>query len=797
MLTYDPTGLEGGYRCVEFLKEKGIDISQKLGAKLIYLSEHNIQLTLAALEDCSPKSDEEKFLLSIKNDSLPTTPEKKSQLKQKISEAGFNYCEEDGILKILSDVEEPEITEKSEYLPITAISASNLIQQRSISGNSLLNDRKYIETLAFNFLDSEDEEIICENMKKLVRISKMSDQSPKNIFIEAIEKGNKNVWIKTAEVIRDLCDRPFGENLMTFLNNLSDDENISNLLFKMCRNSDNDIRISVLLALIPNITVEEKSLEVILKNREDLIELLSSDLYSCSKMVKIIPEIAKDEDPLKVKEFRFLLKDLNKIAPINKMIESEIDSGLSDRDTTNMLWFLSAMEGLSSFEKTKYSKLASKTIDIEEKSMYMSETLKTVLKNFLPESLEAIENLAEDFPKMAQDTKSEIITIWNEIYVKDDDILPQKIDEVLKAEINGKDDSIIKKILGSNIMDKISKPFEIKNNERILKNAIELFDSDKTGILKKAMPTRISELIDKACEILIDMISQNNSIPSTDELEFLSTLYITELKQGKKFTQNIPIIMRKLSKRGSNAMLSEAEIVHKSGGPKERAEELIKSAEELRNIDKFKVIFPLLHLIDENYSDELITKILDKIEEYTSEEIETIIEESLKEFKEFVPKGTDKILRLFMRKNAMRITMPSMNMKFSLDEDTINSSVYLQRYEKEKWSWENCGQSLFASEAILENKNADQEIKKLASAVILYVLRHWSIEARKFLINRNLIFRIIRMCAELGIKNSEDLEIKSIFDEIEPILKKYIANANNDEYKYNDDFITTKELLKI
>ena len=73
MLTYDPTGLEGGYRCVEFLKEKGIEISQKLGAKLIYLSEHNIQLTLAALEDCSPKSDEEKFLLSIKNASLPTT----------------------------------------------------------------------------------------------------------------------------------------------------------------------------------------------------------------------------------------------------------------------------------------------------------------------------------------------------------------------------------------------------------------------------------------------------------------------------------------------------------------------------------------------------------------------------------------------------------------------------------------------------------------------------------------------------------------------------------------------------
>ena len=273
MLTYDPTGLEGGYRCVEFLKEKGIEISQKLGAKLIYLSEHNIQLTLAALEDCSPKSDEEKFLLSIKNDSLPTTPEKKSELKNKISEAGFNYCEEDGILKILSDVEEPEIVEKNEYLPVTAISASNLIQQRSISGNSLLNDRKYIETLAFNFLDSEDEEVICENMKKLVRISKMSDQSPKNIFIEAIEKGNKNVWIKTAEVIKELCDRPFGENLMTFLNNLSDDENISNLLFRMCRNSDNDLRTSVLLALIPNITVEEKSLVIILKNKHRTITI--------------------------------------------------------------------------------------------------------------------------------------------------------------------------------------------------------------------------------------------------------------------------------------------------------------------------------------------------------------------------------------------------------------------------------------------------------------------------------------------------------------------------------------------
>ena len=796
MLTYDPTGLEGGYRCVEFLKEKGIEISQKLGAKLIYLSEHNIQLTLAALEDCSPKSDEEKFLLSIKNDSLPTTPEKKSELKRKISEAGFNYCEEDGILKILSDVEEPEIIEKSEYLPVTAISASNLIQQRSISGNSLLNDRKYIETLAFNFLDSEDEEIICENMKKLVRISNMSDQSPKNIFIEAIEKGNKNVWIKTAEVIRDLCDRPFGENLMTFLNNLSDDENISNLLFRMCRNSEDDLRISVLLALIPNITVEEKSLDIILKNEEDLIELLSRDLYSCSKMVKIIPEIAKEEDPLKVKKFRFLLKDLNKIAPISKIIESEIDSGLSDRDTTNMLWFLSAMEGLSSFEKSKYSKLASKTIDIEEKSMYMFETLKTVLKNFLPESLEAIENLADDFPRMAQDTKSEIITIWNEIYGKKDEILPESIANNLKIEINGKDDTIIKQILSSSIIDNISKPFEIKNSEKLLKNAIEVFSADKTGLLRKAMPTRVSELIDNSCEILIDIISQEKAIPSTDNLEFLSSLYITELKKGKKFAQNIPMIMRKFSRRGSNAMISEVEIVHKSGGPKDRAEELIKSAEDLRNIDKFKVIFPLLHLVDENYSDELITKILDKIEEYTSEEIETIIDESLKEFKEFVPKGTDKILRLFMRKNAMRITMPSMDVKFSLDEEAINSSVYMQKYEKEKWSWENCGQSLFASEAILENKNADQTIKKLASSVILYVLRHWSLESRKFLINHNLVFRIIRMCAELQDKK-DDLEIQSLISEIPSILKKYIANAKNDEYKYNDDFVITKELLKI
>ncbi len=796
MLTYDPTGLEGGYRCVEFLKEKGIEISQKLGAKLIYLSEHNIQLTLAALEDCSPKSDEEKFLLSIKNDSLPTTPEKKSELKNKISEAGFNYCEEDGILKILSDVEEPEIVEKNEYLPVTAISASNLIQQRSISGNSLLNDRKYIETLAFNFLDSEDEEVICENMKKLVRISKMSDQSPKNIFIEAIEKGNKNVWIKTSEVIKELCDRPFGENLMTFLNNLSDDENISNLLFRMCRNSDNDLRTSVLLALIPNITVEEKSLEIILKNKEDLIELLSRDIYSCSKMVKIIPEISREEDPLKVKEFRFLLKDLNKIAPIAKIIEKEIDSGLSDRDTTNMLWFLSAMDGLSSFEKTKYSKLASKTIDIEEKSMYMFETLKTVLKNFLPESLEAIENLADDFPKMTQDTKSEIITIWNEIYGKNEEILPESIANNLKLEINGKDDTITKQILSSNIIDKISKPFEIKNSEKLLKNAIEIFSADKTGLLKKSMPTRVSELIENSCEMLIEMISKSDSIPSTDDLEFLSSLYITELKKGKKFEQNIPMIMRKLSKRGSNAILSEAEIVHKSGGPKDRAEELIKSAEDLRNIDKFKVVFPLLHLIDENYSDELITKILDKIEEYTSEEIETIIDESLKEFKEFVPKGTDKILRLFMRKNAMRITMPSMNMKFSLDEETINSSVYLQRYEKEKWSWENCGQSLFVSEAILENKNADQQIKKLASSVILYVLRHWSIESRKFLLNHNLVFRIIKMCAELQDKKN-DLEIQSLISELAPILKKYISNAKDDEYKYNDDFIITKELLKI
>ena len=35
--------------------------------------------------------------------------------------------------------------------------------------------------------------------------------------------------------------------------------------------------------------------------------------------------------------------------------------------------------------------------------------------------------------------------------------------------------------MGSNIIDKIQKPFEIKNSERLLKNAIEVFSADKAS----------------------------------------------------------------------------------------------------------------------------------------------------------------------------------------------------------------------------------------------------------------------------------------------------------------------------
>ena len=96
MLAYDPSDSASGAGCVEFLKENGIRISQKLGAKLIRLARSGVQLTLAALEDCPPGSDQEKAVLSIRpGDGNGEFPD---DMRAAVEEAGFNPTLENATL---------------------------------------------------------------------------------------------------------------------------------------------------------------------------------------------------------------------------------------------------------------------------------------------------------------------------------------------------------------------------------------------------------------------------------------------------------------------------------------------------------------------------------------------------------------------------------------------------------------------------------------------------------------------------------------------------------------------------
>lgn len=749
MLAYDPSDSASGAGCVEFLKENGIRISQKLGAKLIRLARSGVQLTLAALEDCPPGSDQEKAVLSIRpGDGNGEFPD---DMRAAVEEAGFSHVIEDGVFKIISEYEEPdeageEEGQASAGLPAVRRDAAMLVRQQSITANSLLNDRKYIEELAFDFLDSEDEDVICRNMRKLARISMMSGQNPENIFISAFKKDSESIWAKTADLIAEMKDKEFGENLASMIRDADSRGALVRIAAAQCLESGDEFRKDVFLYVLSRLVSKTGDTELITKNATFMSRLYAESPSTLAELADAIPDMAAKSDPQIFKKFRSFMSDLSEKTEVIESLDRELRAVRPDEEKICYLWFLSSFKGLSADARRSYSETAAELMRGEVKSIYQAEMLKTVLKNFHPESMEETIRLACGYEDLTEEAKRVTFDLWEELYADDP---PSEISDAIRGELRDGSDPAIRRILSSPLILKC-RPGKAANQKRIVSNAAALFASDKTGELQKRLPDLISEITERPCETFIGSVEQGRA--DEDDIRFASSLFTSSWKRGKADPNEILRFLRGFNGRlRLKAMEEEAKIHHdlKIGG--EDAAALLEESmsDGVPAETKFATAIPLLSLIPPEKAEETVVGMLSELDSCAEFEKACFIEKMTEAFRtDPVLSCHSSVIRAFMKKNAVRMTMPSMNMKMRMSEESIKSNMYMSRYESEKWSWENCGQTMFAASALLARSDCPEETARNAASLIIYAARHWARGDEDFLISDGLVLRIMRECAE-------------------------------------------------
>jgi hypothetical protein len=218
--TFDPTRCRGGPDVVSALKEMGISVSQRLGARLHFLGRRNIRFSPAVLEGASPGSAAEILFLGYPWSSLegPADMERIRSLLAEIPTAAgaFAVVHEDGIAKIILQ-EEAEHGDsdsavegggsRGSLLPMVMGSASDT------GFRGTLWDRRRLEESALSFLDAEATEEILENFRHLFRAAITTGQDPMPLLLAALKREKLPLSREVALLIKEFLNRELGRAL--------------------------------------------------------------------------------------------------------------------------------------------------------------------------------------------------------------------------------------------------------------------------------------------------------------------------------------------------------------------------------------------------------------------------------------------------------------------------------------------------------------------------------------------------------------------------------------------------------
>ncbi|GMU54760.1 MAG: hypothetical protein AMXMBFR33_39060 [Candidatus Xenobia bacterium] len=263
--TFDPTAHVSAGECVRALKEQGISVSHRLGARIFSLGARRVRFSLAFLEEAAAQP--ELLMGDFWRDLAP--PHQPRRIEQ-VLEGRAGVQLEGEIAHVLTPDElDAGAPSSSSLLPAVLGRA----EPARMSG--VLWDRRRLEEAALTLLDAESPTELVENFRYLFRATLSSGQDPSGLLVTALRRSKPDLSREVGHLVREHLHRDLGRALETLQE--EDPQRVADAVHYLLNARESDVlRDSILLpALLPVLRKSEQR-QTLFDSLERLGQVLQS-----------------------------------------------------------------------------------------------------------------------------------------------------------------------------------------------------------------------------------------------------------------------------------------------------------------------------------------------------------------------------------------------------------------------------------------------------------------------------------------------------------------------------------------
>lgn len=779
ILTFDPTSLRSSFECVEFLAEKGIHISQKLGARILSLNSSGIQISPVVLEDALPGSTLELFLLSsrIMDEKVRRDPYQISQyIIEKELEDTLAVKADGQLIKLVSRFElEGEEAGKS-LLPVKVETSAEILSPSAFTPQSVLSDRRFMEEMTLTFLDSDNISLVIESLRKLTRLLLFNGKDPVPLLLLAFSKQNPEIWTATSSIIKETLDYDFGTLLLQFFSS-DDDEKKKDLFSRIVKEAlleGNRLKGQCALQIFITLLEKQKTLALFMSSLDGSASLMRLYPSHTENFLKSLLYGVEAFTPLDLTEIkRFLIAILEGDESVKDVLFQELGKSHSHQSRIMLSWIMSALD-LDENGREQLITVQKSLLLENVKAPNMLNMMKAILVKMLPLSLLRMSDLPF-YMSLEEEARLLILETWEEYCSQPKGQVEHigALTEILLEEMSGSNRVLQRMILTMKAARQEEVAASLKDRlidmTSLLESAVMCYHAREDEKEREALFSFLTILTGESPSLAFGMTEKRHYLDEdiTDHLTFLASFaaHLSMHSTGyEKYCEKVIQFLSSLSRERKEYRLPSLEamsIVFRAFSKMKRElAHFIRRVMEGAYIPREKQISIFITLVG---SEALHKKTRIKIESFLIRCLKervlgigglTILLEGISTMLAggvpFV--SQDALVEILGREITMKLTTPTISEMMRNEMQLREPSRFLPGYEYNPWTWDDVTQALFIMLALFRDKGASPALRERIALIFTNVVHHYCTEKTDRLsmlfLSDAVVFRIIRETVE-------------------------------------------------
>jgi hypothetical protein len=779
ILTFDPTSLRSSFECVEFLAEKGIKISQKLGARILALNSSGIQISPVVLEDASPAGALESFLLSsgIMEEKLNRDPHRISlYIAERGLEKTLAVIRDGSLIKLVSKFELEGEHARESMLPAKIETPAELLAPSAFTPQSVLSDRRFMEEMTLTFLDSDNIPLVIESLRKLTRVLLINGKDPLPLLMMAFSKQNPEIWSATASIIRETLDFDMGALMLQFFST-EDNEKKKELFSTVVKEAlaeKNRLKGECALQVFITLLERQKTLVLFMDSLDGIASLMSLYPSHTESFLKSLLYSVEAFTPLDLTEVRrILISILQGDESVKDLLYLELRKSHSSQSLILLSWIMSALD-LDENGKVQIIELQKSLLSQNVKTPNLLNMMKAILVKLLPESLVRLSE-PSFYAGLEEEARLLILEIWEDHYIQSKGRIAnvQALTEMLLEELNGSNRVLQRMIVTMKAPRQPEIAALLKDRvvdiTSLLEAAVMSFHSREDAGERDALFSFILNLAGDSPSLAFELTEKRHFLDEdiADHMAFLAAFAAhlsAHSSDYQDFCETVLHFLAQLSRSGAEYRIPALEamgvVFSEFQNAKKELAYFIRRVKEGASIPREKQISIFMTL--------LRSKVLHR---KTRVKIESFLIQCLKEremgrggltllleqISELMAAGIpfisqDSLVEILGREIAMKLTTPTISEMMRNEMLLREPSRFLPGYEHNPWTWDDVTQALFIMLAFFRDPTSAEPLRERIALVFTNVVHHYCTSktdrVSMLFLSDAVVFRIISGAAE-------------------------------------------------